>query len=189
VQNARFFRSRGLNTLYMVGEVVNTGASPASSPLAKIVLYDASKTAIDESICLVPGVRVLPASARVPCYGIFSKVTEFDKYKVDAKAYPLYSKHQVAQIELSDAQSVAPARTYQPYKVTGKATNKSAFTAKSVWVTVGLYDKENKITGAGHHLVVGNSIDPGASASFEVSIYNVASEPVRFEALAFGYDK
>ena len=189
LRESRFFRSGTLTTLYVVGELVNQGPTPVTSPGAKIVLYDKAKTAIDETSCYAPGVKLLVQDETVPCFALFPKAKDFEFHKIEGTGFPPYADFQPAKLDLTGVNAAEPAGPYQPHKITGTVTNASSFTAKSVWLNVGLYDADGKIAGAGFAPVPGNDLAPSAAAEFTVNIYYVAKPVVRFVAKAYGYDK
>ncbi|MBM4377163.1 MAG: hypothetical protein FJ095_18950 [Deltaproteobacteria bacterium] len=188
-KNGQTFKGKTGSTLHLVGELANVGTDSVARPSAKVTLLDASGTAVDSGSCIAAGVRSLPAGESVPCYGLFTKTASYASHKVETQGFPDYQNLQLAKLDMADGTMNEPTNVYSPYKVTGKVTNQSTFTAKSVWIAVGLYDEAGKLCGAGQGAVAGNDLDAGAAARFEVSIYNVSAKPKRFEAKAFGYDK
>jgi hypothetical protein len=188
-KNGQTFKGKTGSTLHLVGELANVGTDSVAVPSAKVTLLDASGTAVDSGSCIAAGVRSLPAGESVPCYGLFTKASSYASHKVETQGFPVYLNLQLAKLDMSEVTGNEPVNVYAPYKVTGKVTNQSTFTAKSVWIAVGLYDEAGKLCGAGQGAVAGNDLDANAAARFEVSIYSVSAKPKRFEAKAFGYDK
>ncbi len=189
LKDARFFRSGSVGTLSMVGELVNDGTTAVASPSAKITLYDDAKTAVDSTTCLSPGVRLLAPGESVPCATLFPKVKDFQYYRVEPSSVAPIAGVQIVKLEMSGVEAMPPSVRAAPHKVSGKVTNTSSLTAKDVWIVVGLYDADGKISGAGQATVAGNDLGPGASAQFEVSVPWVAKPSVSFAAKAFGYDR
>jgi hypothetical protein len=190
LQDIRFYNSRGTSKIVnVVGELVNVGDVPVNAPRAKITVYDASKTALDDTICGAFIVRDLQPNEKVPCYAVMSKASGYKTYKVEPEHSKSFLTYRAADLKISDVDSTSPRSVFGAHKVTGTVTNKSTFTAKSVWVIVGLYDGDGKIVGAGRTVVAGNDLDPGAAGKFTVSIFNVADKPKKSLTKVFGYDK
>jgi hypothetical protein len=190
LRDIRFFASdSGGDYLYAVGELVNTGSGPVNAPRAKVTVYDAAKTALDSGTCDAWIVHDLQANEKVPCQAMMSKAKGWTTYKVETETSQTYVTYRAADLKISDVASVAPSRRWEPHKVSGKISNRSPFTAKNVWVLVGLYDEEGKVAGAGRTIVAGNDIEPGGSAAFSVSIWNVAKPVKKSLTRVFGYDK
>jgi hypothetical protein len=190
LQNVRFYESRGSSKIVnVVGELVNTGEGPINAPRAKITVYDASKTALDDTICGAFIIRDLQPDEKVPCYAVMSKASGYKTYKVEPEHSKNFLTYRAADLKITDVDSTSPSSAFGAHKVTGTVTNKSTFTAKSVWVIVGLYDGDGKIVGAGRTIVAGNDLDPGAAGKFTVSIFNVADKPKKSLTKVFGYDK
>ncbi len=185
LRDIRFYKKR--STWYVVGELWNIGAGPVNSPGAKITVYDASKTALDSGSCTQWSVHDLQPNDNVPCRAILTKAKGWKTYKVEPKARKAYIKYRPASLKISNMNSTKGR--WGVHKVTGKVTNNSSFRAKSVWVIVGLYDKNKKIAGSGNALIAGNDLDAGASAKFTVSIYNVAKRIEKSRAIVYGYDR
>ena len=191
IEGLRFFKKPRSKTLYLVGELKNTGTAPLRWPKAKVTFYDSSKTALASTTCSGHLVILQPGES-VPCSSLTTKTNGWKTYKAvpSFSKFSKYSpKYRSANLKISDSKSVAPSRRYRPHKVSGKVTNLSNFTAKRVKVMVGLYDAAGKIAGAGFTYVAGNDIEPGAAARYTVSIYSVATKVVKSKTKVFGYDK
>ena len=94
-----------------------------------------------------------------------------------------------ADLEIGEVKTTAPKRRYAPHVVTGTVTNQSAFTAKQVWLFVGLYDADGKIVAAERTPVAGGELEPGASSTFSATIFAVAGKPTKSLTKVFGYDQ
>lgn len=190
LQDLRFFPGPGTSQiLHVVGELANTGSAPINAPRAKITVYDGSKTALDDTICGAFIVRDLQPNEKVPCNAVMSKASGYKTFKVEAEFSQAFVSYRAADLAISNVESTSPRSVFGAHKVTGTITNNSPFTAKSVWVVVGLYDDDGKIVGAGKTIVAGNDLDPGGSGKFNVSIFNVQGKPKKSLTKVFGYDK
>ncbi|MBW2458239.1 MAG: hypothetical protein JRI68_27285 [Deltaproteobacteria bacterium] len=190
LRDVRIFPARGTRkTYYVVGELWNTGTAPVDAPRAKVTVYDGNGTELDETLCAAFVVHDLMPNQKVPCYSVLDKAAGWKKFEIKPESSRHYLKYRAAELKISELESTSPRSRFGAHKVSGTITNRSAFTAKSVWVIVGLYDAKGKIVGAGKTLVSGNDLAPGASGKFNVSIYNVAPTPKTSLTKVFGYDK
>ncbi len=190
LRDVRIFPARGTRkTHYVVGELWNSGTAPIDAPRAKVTVYDGNKTALDDTLCAAFVVHDLMPNQKVPCYSVLDKAAGWKTFKVQPESSRRYLEYRPAELKISNLESTSPRSRFGAHKVAGTVTNRSAFTAKSVWVIVGLYDAKSKIVGAGKTLVAGNDLEPGGSGKFSVSIYNVAPTPKTSLTKVFGYDK
>jgi hypothetical protein len=190
LQDVRFFTQRGVpKIVYVVGELVNVGTSSINAPRAKITVFDGSKTALDSTTCGEFVVRDLQPKEKVPCFSVMTKAEGWKTYQIETEFSESFFESRAADLKISDVESTSPASSYGAHKVEGKITNNSTFTAKNVWIVVGLYDDGGKIVGAGKTMVAGNDLAPGASGKFSVSIYSVAAKPTKSITKVFGYDR
>lgn len=179
---------KGANTTqYFVGELLNTGDGAVGFPSAKLTFFDAAGTAIESGSCSSL-VRVLPPGEKVPCTYLNTKPMPWKTYKVEYSPMKSYFKGQLADLDITGAESHAKAG-YDPHTVTGKITNKSSFSAKSVWAVAALYGSDKKIVAADQALVAGKDLAPGGSGLFKVRFYNVAADPSSFRVIAIGYSE
>ncbi len=190
LRDVRIFPARGTRkTHYLVGELWNVGTAPVDAPRAKVTVYDGNKTALDDTLCAAFVVHDLMPNQKVPCYSVLDRAVGWKTFKVQPESSRRYLEYRAAELKISGLESTSPRSRFGAHKIGGTITNRSAFTAKSVWIIVGLYDAKGKIVGAGKTLVAGNDLDPGASGKFNVSIYNVAPTPKTSLTKVFGYDK
>ena len=189
LRDVRFFNARTGSTVHVVGELINTGTAAVALPSAKVTLFDAGKTAIASTTCGAFLVRDLQPNEKVPCFSLMTNASTWRTYRVETKGSRPFGAFRAADLKISEVNSTSPTSRFGAHKVTGKITNRSSFTAKSVTVVVGLYDAGGKIAGAGRTLVAGNNVGPGASARFTVSVFNVAAPVKRSLTKVFGYDK
>jgi hypothetical protein len=89
-------------------------------------------------------------------------------------------------LEVSDVTLTPPPAGRGAYRVTGRITNRSAFRAAPAWALVSLYGADGKIAGMGEQAVPGTGLDPAASATFDVSIAEVAAPVDTWAVKALG---
>ena len=190
LRDVRIFPARGTRkTYYVVGELWNTGTAPVDAPRAKVTVFDAGGKKLDDTLCAAFVVHDLMPNQKVPCYSVLDKASGWKRFEIEPESSRRDVRYRTAELKISKLESTSPRSRFGAHKVSGTITNRSAFTAKSVWVIVGLYDAKGKIVGAGKTLVSGNDLAPGASGKFNVSIYNVAPTPKTSLTKVFGYDK
>src|SRR5262249_10141336 len=157
------FRGYG-KSHYFVGEIHNTGTAPLGYPSAKVTFYDEAHTALETSTCGTL-VRVLPPGEKVACTFMLLKIESWATYKAEVTLTKSLFRGQIAQFGITDTK-FTPKQGFSPDEVSGKITNQSAFTAKSVWALVSLYDAQGKIVGADQTLVAGKDLEAKASGLF-----------------------
>jgi hypothetical protein len=187
LRHARLFKDeRSTAIVHLVGELHNPTGASVGFPRAEITLYDAARTAVGSGTCTTV-LRVLLPRESVPCTAVFTDVKGAKTFEAVPSASSPLGVH-MADLRASDVAYSAPSRTWDPHDLTGRITNGGSTPANSVWAIVGLYDKEGKICGVGSAPVAGNDLGPGASATFKVSIYSVASPVARYVVTPVGHD-
>lgn len=187
LRDFRHWKETDKDTTHFVGELVNAGDGAIGSPTARIVFYDAAGTAVETGYCSSM-VRTLAPGAKVPCtYGIW-KPFPWKSYKIELEPRKPYSKAQAAELFVSEVVST-PKAGYEPHMVTGKLTNKSSFTAKSVWAIASLYGADGKIIAADSTLVAGKDLPAGGSGLFKLRFYQMAAAPVSVKVIGAGYSE
>ncbi len=185
-----FFSSEvSKNTLYVVGELVNVSSEAVAVPAAKITMFDAGKAPLDITSCAAPGVYDLQPGRKVPCQAVLTKAEGWKSYRVQIEVGRDTLGRRGADLEISEPKTTEPRRRYGADVVSGTVTNRSSFTAKQVWLFVGLYDAGGKIVAAGRAPVASGELEAGATSTFSASIFAVAGKPTKSLTKVFGYDR
>jgi hypothetical protein len=186
LRDSRFFTGQaGGNLLYMVAEIQNVSATAVGTPEAKVTLNDAAGNRVSTSTCNAL-IRALAPGKSIPCAAVFSDVKTWKTSQVELEAEPTPALTP-AQVTASEIVYSSSRKAGEPHTLSGRITNTGSSRAKSVWAIVGLYDQAGKIAGVGTGPVDGTDLEPGASASFKVSIYAVAAPIDRYVVTPVGY--
>jgi hypothetical protein len=189
IKDIQFFKTPRDAQRYIVAELLNLGATPLSSPHAKITLLDGTKNVLETVLCAQPNVSDLQQNESVPCAASLAKAVDWKSYEIETRGEAVPAGLRSADLKISELQSTGPRSKLGAHKVTGKVTNRSPFAARRVWVVVGLYDKEGKIAGTGSVAIERGDIEPGQTRPFTLNVYHVAAPVTKAFTKVFGYDR
>ncbi|XXT24344.1 FxLYD domain-containing protein [Sorangium sp. So ce429] len=187
IRDLRAFPSRAGKLHHFVGEIHNVGAIPIGAPSARVTLYDARDVALESGDCATQ-VRFLPPGEKVPCLFTTQRPAALAAFRAEvATAAPSF-RGKLAKLSIADTK-FTPTRGQSPYQVSGRITNESTFTARSVLAIVSLYGADGKIVGVSQIPVGAGDLAPLASGSFAATIVDVADAPATWQVLAVGYSE
>ncbi|WP_437291664.1 DUF3426 domain-containing protein [Sorangium sp. So ce406] len=187
IRDLRSFPSRAGKLHHFVGEIHNTGTAPIGAPSAKVTLYDARGAALGSGDCATQ-VRFLPPGEKVPCALTTPRPAALATFKAEvAPAAPSF-RGKLAKLGIADTK-FTPTRGQSPYQVSGRITNESSFTARSVLAIVSLYGADGKVVSVSQIPVGDGDLAPSASGTFTASVVDVADAPATWQVLAVGYSE
>ncbi|KYF54048.1 hypothetical protein BE08_12350 [Sorangium cellulosum] len=187
IRDLRGFPARAGKLHHFVGEIHNTGTVPVGAPRAKVTLYDARGAALASGDCATQ-VRFLPPGEKVPCALTTPRPAALATFKAEIAAAPASFRGKLARLAIADTK-FTPTRGQSPYLVSGKITNESSFTARSVLAIVSLHGADGKVVGVSQIPVGDGDLAPSASGTFAASVVDVADAPATWQVLAVGYSE
>ncbi|KYF67734.1 FxLYD domain-containing protein [Sorangium cellulosum] len=187
IRDLRGFPSRAGKLHHFVGEIRNTGTAPLGAPSAKVTLFDARGAALGSGDCAAQ-VRFLPPGEKVPCALTTPRPAALATFKAEiAPAAPSFHG-KLAKLAIADTK-FTPTRGQSPYQVSGRITNESSFTARSVLVIVSLYGADGKVVSVSQIPLGAGDLAPSAGGTFTASVVDVADAPATWQVLAVGYSE
>jgi len=166
--------------LYFVGEIINTGDQPLERPEVAIVLYDSTGQVLANERGFSTQDYVAPGQ-RVPVRIIFtSPPAQWAKFQVlftpqAATGENLFTYSDLTPLELKFVRSATIG-----HSISGTVKNSGMRDARYVQVIVTLYGANGQVVGVGEDLASPDSLAPNETASFNVTIYHTAAEPVSY---------
>ena len=166
--------------LYFVGEVVNTGDQPLGRPEVAIVLYDSTGQALANERGFSIQDYVAPGQ-RVPVRVLFTLApAQWTKFQVlftpqAATDVGLYTYDDLTPLALNFVRSAKTG-----HSINGAVKNTGLRDVRFVQAVVTLYGAGGQVVGIGEDLTEPDGLAPNETATFNVTIYSTAAEPVSY---------
>ena len=168
------------SALYFVGEVHNTGDQPLERPEVSIVLYDATGQVLANERGFATQDTVAPGQ-RVPVRVVFTTPPgQWTKFQVlftpqAATDVGLYTYDDLTPLALNFVRSAKTG-----HSINGAVKNTGLRDVRFVQAVVTLYGAGGQVVGIGEDLTEPDGLAPNETATFNVTIYSTAAEPVSY---------
>ncbi|MCZ7568236.1 MAG: FxLYD domain-containing protein [Ardenticatenaceae bacterium] len=185
INSSHFTASTG--SLYLVGEVQNTGEQTYQEVEVTVHLLDSSGTDLSTKTWGTKTSLLRPGETS-PVVVIFEKPpagwTEM-RTEVTATPADFYLKYVYPDLTISQDTGGVP--TFGDYRITGTVTNSGAETAHFMEIIGTLYDKAGKVLAVESMFLQQEVLEPGQSAPFELVFFGKAEGDVaRHQIVAQG---
>jgi hypothetical protein len=166
--------------VYFVGEIINTGDQALARPEVSVVLYDAAGQVLANERGFATQDYVAPGQ-RAPVRVIFpSPPAQWARVQVLFRPQAADEPGLYTYPDLASSASSFTRSTTMGYAIRGTVKNIGTREARYVQAIVTLYGAEGQVVGVGEDFADPDHLAPNASASFLVTIYGTAAEPVSY---------
>jgi hypothetical protein len=169
-----------IDSLWFVGEVVNTGDASAQNVQVAISLIDSSGNIVgtgSESLVYVGANGKFPFKILV-----LNDPAEWAEVKIQIQGEP-YSENSLfaPYIELEIDNVSGKPGDFLGYNLTGVVKNTGDKTALLVYITAVAYDEEGQVVDVGWTFATLDQIAPGGDSPFSIDFSNLEDAPTSYE--------
>ncbi len=177
--------------LYIVGEILNKGNSPAWRVQVAISLIDSSGNVVGVGSVNLADMSVTPANGKYPFLVLISKApNEWKEVKIQVQGEP-YTGSSIfpPYLDLKAESVTGKNQQFGGYTLSGKVTNTGSKTAELVKIVAVAYDENSKVVDVGWTYSTLDQIQSGGNAPFELDFRNLKAAPSKYEVLVQGREK
>ena len=167
LSHSSFYTS--LNTLYIVGEVQNTGDTSTEFTKVTATLYDSEDTVIDTAVGYAT-LDILPPGRKSPFYVMILE----DDGSLDVDHYSLTVSWSDADEEKEQALEILSSSSHigggDYFHVTGEIKNIGSATANEVIISATFYDSDGTVVGRDWEYAEPENLSPDQTGTFDVTL-------------------
>jgi hypothetical protein len=167
VSHSSFYTS--LNTLYIVGEVENTGDVSTEFTKVTATLYDSEDAVIDTTVGYAT-LDILPPGRKSPFYIMILEddgALDVDHYSLTV-SWSDADEEKESVLEILSSSSDTDALDF--LHVTGEIKNTGSATANEVMVSATFYDSEGTVVGRDWEYAEPENLSPDQTGTFDVEL-------------------
>lgn len=189
VENVANYRD-SIGSLYFIGEVVNKGQTEAANlQVAISLLGDGGQTLASGSAASF-GVDILQPGEKTVWRALLNNKPESwkeERVQVQAGPVPSFVRETTYRDLKTEGVTLAPPENqYSWVKANGQVINTGTSSARSVRITVALYDDTGKLIAVSESYARLEQVPAGSSAPFSIDFTGTKQIPPKFDVYASG---